>query len=149
MAGAFPSRHIPVRKHSPSVGPDRHLQVDQTLTDRQYPVEIALSRRSELRRQVRNQDPIPQVQCLQIHQARVPLFPGSGCNVALQARKLRIDIANFREGGNALPNDRIKVRTRSFPIRTEETVATIFRNRDGYRFEWSKYLLVACDFGKM
>ena len=34
----------------------------------------------------------------------VPLFPLAGHNVAPETRKLRIDIANFGEGGNALSN---------------------------------------------
>jgi|ERR1700723_899778 len=109
---------------------------------------LALPCRSELRRQVRYQYPIPQVQCFEIHQATIPMFPSAGDNITLQAGKLRVDVTNFGERGNALANGGVQVRTWSFPIRTEKPVATILRNGDDYRFEWSKYILVACDAWK-
>ena len=75
-------------------------------------------------------------------------FPSAGNDVALQTRKLRVNIANFGKCGNATPNNWIQVRTWSFPVRSEKTVATICGNGDNYRFEWPKCILVACDVWK-
>jgi hypothetical protein len=78
----------------------------------------------------------------------VPLFPSAGDNVALQTGELGVNIANFGERGNALPNNGIQVRTWSFPIRTEKTVAAICGNGNSDGFKRPEDILKARDIWK-
>src|SRR5580704_11940050 len=99
MAGAFSWRHILVRKHSPRMGAALLFASRRDLIGPPISTEIASSRQSEPRSHMRNQNPIPEVQCFEIHQASVPLFPSAGDNVTLQTGKLRVNIADFGERG--------------------------------------------------
>src|SRR5258707_8645283 len=84
---------------------------------------------------MRYQNAISEVQYLKIFQSSIALLPSTGVDVALQTRKLRINIADLRERGNTLSNHRIQVSTWPLPIRAQKTIATIRGNGDRNRFD--------------
>src|SRR5687768_9234749 len=59
----------------------------------------------------------------------VSAFPGAVREVAMQARKTRVHVAELGECGNGAADARVQIRMRPPPVGSEETIDTIVRHQ--------------------